>query len=135
MTRDELIGLGLDDEQVQAVAAELDRLDGLLESARQAELENARLLAQIELRDKRDAVLAALPEFRPRDAQIILRLIDLNKITIGDGAPLGLAEQVQALKAAAPYLFLDSPDPVGGTAASGMRHDHFDMNTFLRGEN
>lgn len=142
MTREELTALGLSDEQAQTVTAEFDRLSGLLAAAKQTEVENtelaaqvAALQAQIELRDKREAVLTALPEYKPRDAQIILRLIDLDKITLEEGRISGLAEQLQALKSAAPYLFTDAPDPVGGTAASGLRPDHFDMNTFLRGEN
>jgi len=149
MTRDELLALGLTDEQAGAVAegfealnAQVAQLNAWLELAKQTEVENAELTAklaameaELSLRDKRDAVLSELPSFHPRDARILMRLIDLEKIGIGEGGITGLQEQVQELKACAPYLFLDSPDPVGGTAAHGMNPTHFDMNTFLRGDN
>jgi hypothetical protein len=135
MTREELLALGLSEEQAQNIAAEL-------ETAAQLAAENARLQeqisalqTQIDLHDKRDAVAAQLPLFKPRDVQLVLRLIDLDKITIEEGKVSGLDEQIQALQSTAPYLFLEMPDPVGGTAASGLHHEHFDMNTFLRGEN
>lgn len=120
MTREELLALGLNEEQVQAV----------LEDAEQTEVEIARLTALLQERDKRDAVLAQLPQYQPKDAHLVLELIDLNRIE-GDG----LKEQIEALKKRAPYLFADESDPAGGSAASGMNPTEFDMNAFLRGEN
>lgn len=132
MTRDELLALGLNDEQAGAVQAAFDAQAAARE---QTEVENAQLRAQIELRDKRDAVLFALPAYKPKDAQIVLRLIDLEQVSIEGGEISGLDEQVKTLQTAAPYLFTELPDPVGGTAAPGVHPEHFDMNTFLRGEN
>jgi len=120
MTREELLALGLTEDQAGAV----------LEDAKQTEVEIERLNAQLEERDRRDAALALLPQYQPKDAQLVLKLIDLGRIEEG-----GLQEQVQALKKRAPYLFTDEPDPAGGTAASGMNPIEFDMNAFLRGEN
>lgn len=125
MTRDELLALELTEEQAGAVLSEFDKIN----------LQLTELTAQLELRDKRDAVLFALPAYHPKDAQIVLRLIDLEQVSMEDGKLSGLAEQVQDLMAAAPYLFTEIPDPVGGTAAPGVHPEHFDMNTFLRGEN
>ncbi|MBP3486518.1 MAG: phage scaffolding protein [Oscillospiraceae bacterium] len=142
MTRDELLALGLTDEQAGAVLAAFTGLQAQIDAAKQTEVENASLTAriaaleeEIQLRDKRDAVLMELPAHQPRDVQIILRLIDLSRIGMEEGKITGLNEQLHALRAAAPYLFAGAPDPVGGTAASGMHPTDFDMNTFLRGEN
>ena len=120
MTHDELLALGLSEEQAGAVLA-----DG-----EQAQAEIARMNALLEERDRRDAALALLPRYQPRDAQLVLQLVDLNHIEDG-----GLAQQMEALKKRAPYLFADESDPAGGTAASGMNASEFDMNAFLRGEN
>ena len=120
MTHDELLALGLSEEQAGAVLAD----------AGQAQDEIARLNALLEARDRRDAVLALLPQYQPRDAQLVLQLIDLGNIENG-----GLEAQMEALKKRAPYLFADEADPAGGTAASGMNASEFDMNAFLRGEN
>lgn len=148
MTREELLALGLTDEQAGAVLeglsalqAQIAQLTAALDAAKQADAGTADLAArlaaaqaQLALRDKRDAVLTALGAYKPRDARLLLRLIDLELISVGDGKISGLEEQVRALREAAPYLFLDSPDPVGGTAASGLSPADFDMNAFLRGE-
>ena len=125
MTREELLALGLSEDQAQAVLAD----------AEQTEVEINRLNALLALRDKRDAVLEALPQYKPRDPRLLLKLIDLERITIDEEGLHGLAEQVEALKKTAPYLFADESDPAGGTAASGMHVSEFDMNAFLRGEN
>ena len=120
MTHEELLALGLTEDQAGAV------LEGF--SALAAQI--ADLEAQLSLRDKRDAVLAQLPQYQPKDAQILLSLIDLTHIEEG-----GLEAQIEALKKRAPYLFANEPDPAGGTAASGLNPTEFDMNAFLRGEN
>lgn len=120
MTHDELLALGLTEDQAGAVLAAFDALAAQI----------ANLQAQLTLRDQRDAVLAKLPQYQPRDAQILLSLIDLTHIDDG-----GLEEQIAALKKRAPYLFADAPDSAGGTAASGMNPIEFDMNAFLRGDN
>ena len=120
MTREELLELGLTEEQAGAVLAD----------AKQTAVEIEQLTAQLVMRDRRDAVLAALPQHKPKDPQLVAKLIDPENIE-GDA----LAEQIAALKKRAPYLFHDEPDPAGGTAASGMNAPEFDMNAFLRGEN
>ena len=120
MTHEELLALGLTDEQAGAV----------LEDAEQTRVEIEQLRRQLEERDRRDAALSQLPQYQPRDAELVLKLIDLDRIE-GEA----LKEQVEALKKRAPYLFADAPDPAGGAAASGMNASEFDMNAFLRGEN
>ena len=127
MTRDELLALGLSEEQAQAVLAEAEQTEVEIAGLR---AQVAELTALLEERDRRDEALALLPQYQPRDAQLVLQLIDLNNIEDG-----GLEAQVEALKKRAPYLFAGEPDPAGGTAASGMNASEFDMNAFLRGEN
>ena len=141
MTHEELLALGLTEEQAGAVRAALEAMEAQLQALKQTEVENAALRAelteiqqQLQLRDKRDAVLSALPAFKPRDVQLLLRLIDLAKIQVTDGKISGLDTQVQDLRERAPYLFLGLPDPVGGSPMGGIGPTEFDMNAFLRGE-
>lgn len=81
-----------------------------------------------------ESILDALNVFKPRDAKMLVKLLDDEKIAIADdGTISGLNEQVEALKASSAYLFADSPDPRGGNPNPGNGGGAFDMNAFLRG--
>lgn len=83
---------------------------------------------------KANAIRDALAEFKPRDAAVLARLLDNDKITLGtDGKVSGLREQVEPLKESSAYLFADAPDTRGGSAEGGSAGKAFDMNAFLRG--
>lgn len=83
---------------------------------------------------KANAIRDALAEYKPRDAAMLARLLDTDKITLGtDGKVTGLKEQVEPLKASSGYLFTDTPDTHGGTPDGGNAGGTFDMNAFLRG--
>lgn len=83
---------------------------------------------------KANAIRDALTEYKPRDAAMLMRLLDHEKITIGtDGTVSGLKEQVEPMKQTSGYLFTDTPDPAGGTPDRGSSGGGFDMNAFLRG--
>lgn len=83
---------------------------------------------------KANAIRDALAEYKPRDAAMLMRLLDHEKITIGtDGTVSGLKEQVEPMKQASGYLFTDTPDPSGGNPNAGSAGGAFDMNAFLRG--
>lgn len=83
---------------------------------------------------KANAIRDALTEYKPRDAAMLMRLLDHEKITIGsDGTVSGLKEQVEPMKQASGYLFTDTPDAAGGTPDRGGSGGGFDMNAFLRG--
>lgn len=84
---------------------------------------------------KANAIRDALAEYKPRDASVIMHLIDHEKVTVeADGKVVsGLKEQVESLKAASAYLFSDAPDPAGGNPNPAPAGGGFDMNAFLRG--
>lgn len=119
-----------------------ERLDQTLEQLKQTQIENERLqgrLQEIEreraLDEKKALVLSAIEALNPKDAPLILRLIDFEQVKIGENSALeGLNEQLAPLLRSAPYLFLEAVDPAGGSPESGDYEEEFDMNTFLRGE-
>lgn len=83
---------------------------------------------------KANAIRDALAEFKPKDAAVLARLLDNEKITLGtDGKVTGLKEQVEPLKETSAYLFADTPDTRGGSTDGGNSGNTFDMNAFLRG--
>lgn len=78
---------------------------------------------------------AALGEFKPRDAELLLRLIDQSKVTVTEtGEMTGLKDQVEALRQTSGYLFADTPTDKGGAPAGGSGGGDFNMNDFLRGK-
>ena len=90
--------------------------------------------AKIKATTKTNAIRDALAEFKPKDAAMLLRLLDVDKIEHAeDGTISGLKEQVEPLKANSSYLFADTPDPKGGNPDSGAGGKEFNMNAFLRG--
>ena len=90
--------------------------------------------AKVKAYQRNESILGALGAFKPRDAKMLAKLLDNEKITIADdGTITGLNEQVEALKASSAYLFSDSPDPRGGNPNPGNGGAAFDMNAFLRG--
>lgn len=117
-------------------------LQEALDRLKQTEVENEQLKAKLqemtraqEHAHKERLVLQALEAYAPRDARLILRLMDLEQIHFHEnGAPEGLNEQLFPLLSEAPYLFLQPTDAVGGRAESGELEEEFDMNAFLRGE-
>lgn len=90
--------------------------------------------AKVKAYQRSESILGALNAFKPRDAKMLAKLLDDEKITIADdGTISGLNEQVEALKASSAYLFADTPDPKGGNPNAGSGGGAFDMNAFLRG--
>lgn len=83
---------------------------------------------------KASAIRDALAEYKPRDAAMLARLLDDDKITFEDGKLTGLKEQVEPLKASSGYLFADTPDSSGGNPNSAPAGGAFDFNAFLRGD-
>lgn len=89
--------------------------------------------AKVKSYQRNESILGALNAFKPRDAKMLAKLLDDDKITIADdGTISGLNEQVEALKASSAYLFADSPDTRGGNPNPGNGGGAFDMNAFLR---
>lgn len=162
MTREELKTNGLTDEQIEAImalygqgiAAEKKRADDAeaqlkqmttdLETARKSNADAADLRAQLDKANanytglrKANAIRDALAEYKPKDASVLARLLDNDKIMFDDahGTITGLKEQIEPLKANNGYLFADTPNPNGGTPGAGAPNNgDFDMNKILRGE-
>lgn len=144
---------GQDIEAAKAeAAAEKSRADGLqaqLEGLT-TELTNARneagnfkdLKAKLDAADakvkaykRNDAILTALAAYKPKDAKMLLKLLDTDKIIFDkDDTTIvsGLEEQVKPMKESNAYIFTDAPDDNGGTPPGGSGGT-FDMNAFLRG--
>lgn len=144
-------GLDIENAKQNVVAAEKLRADGLQEQLNTltSELTTARdgaatakewkakwdaAEAKIKAMNKASAIRDALAEYKPRDAAMLARLLDNEKIIIGDdGTISGLKEQVEPLKTSSAYLFADTPDTKGGSADAGNGGGAFDFNAFLRG--
>lgn len=127
--------------RADGLQAQLDTLTADLTQARASaatarELRNAldAANAKIAASQKAGTIRDALAAYKPRDAAMLMRLLDLDRITIDEkGEIAGLKEQVDPLKAASGYLFSDTPDENGGTPPASGGKDTFDMNAFLRG--
>lgn len=90
--------------------------------------------ARIKASSKANAIRDALVKHKPRDAAMLMRLLDDEKINHAeDGTLTGLDEQVEALKNSSSYLFDGMADDKGGSAGAGNGGGAFDMNAFLRG--
>lgn len=144
-------GLDIENAKQNVVTAEKLRADGLQEQLNTltSELTTARdgaatakewkakwdaAEAKIKAMNKASAIRDALAEYKPRDAAMLARLLDNEKIIIGDdGTISGLKEQVEPLKTSSAYLFADTPDNRGGSADTGNGGSAFDFNAFLRG--
>ena len=161
MTREELKNAGLNDEQIETVMKlhgqgindANARAEQASEQIRQltTDLEAARNSTELaDMRDKlnrmtgnynalrkSNAVMAALAEYKPRDAAMLAKLLDNDKIAFDEekGTVTGVKEQVEPLKSSSGYLFADTPAPTGGTpGGNNGNSDDFSMNRFLRGE-
>lgn len=144
-------GQDIENAKLNAAATEKARADGLQEQLNtlttdladarnnaatakdlKAKLDAAE--AKIKAGAKANAIRDALAEYKPKDAAMLMRLLDMDKITHSDdGVISGLKEQVDPLKQNSGYLFSDAPDSSGGSPDSGSAGKTFDMNAFLRG--
>lgn len=116
------------DEDVGAGKTQITSLTGQLAAAQQASVNNQQLQAQITKltgdlaeRDKTIAnmqkaslVLADLRADGARNPDMLLRMLDLDKIEVKDGKINGLKEQTDPLKKSDPYLFSGLPPARGG---------------------
>lgn len=101
--------------------AQLDKLTADLAAAQKAtgdadaiKKQLAEVQAALANTQKAQKVRDALAEYKPHDAETILRLIDLDKVSFGDAGIAGLKEQMEPLKASKKFLFADTPDGAGG---------------------
>lgn len=91
--------------------------------------------AKVKAYQQDETLLGALASYKPKDAKMLLKLLDRNKIVFADDGSIasGLKEQVEPMKESSAFLFSDSPDPNGGNPNPGNGGGAFDMNAFLRG--
>lgn len=91
--------------------------------------------AKVKAYQQDESLLSALAAYNPKDAKMVLKLLDRSKIVFAEDGSItsGLKEQVDPMKEASGFLFSDSPDPNGGNQTPGNGGGTFDMNAFLRG--
>ena len=80
--------------------------------------EVAKITAQYESKLKNAAVMAELTKAGANDPKDILPHLDMDAITVNDKGIVGLADQLEPIKTAKPYLFKGDPKP----GASGLPH-------------
>lgn len=93
--------------------------------------------AKVKAYQQDETLLGELAYYKPKDAKMLLKLLDRNKIVFADDGSItsGLKEQVEPMKENSGFLFSDSPDPNGGNPNPGNGGGGtFDMNAFLRGQ-
>lgn len=92
--------------------------------------------ARVKAYQQDETLLSAVASYNPKDAKMLLKLLDRNKIVFADDGSIasGLKEQVEPMKESSGFLFSDSPDPNGGNPNPGNGGGAFDMNAFLRGK-
>lgn len=121
--------------QLDALRTELATAQESASGAAQLKKELANMAARLDAANKANDIRNILEtEYKPRDAAIIMRLLDNDKIVKDDnGNYTGLKEQIDPLKANSGYLFCDAADDRGGNPDAGNAGEGFDMNAFLRG--
>ena len=83
---------------------EIERLNGII-AERDRSIDTIR---------KQGRLSIMLKESGARNPDVLMRMIDIDKVQEKDGKVTGLDEQLKALKASDPYLFTDIPAPRGG---------------------
>lgn len=134
-------GGAADRQRADDLQAQLDRLTTDLAAAQKSAGDAAALKDQLakangalDAMRKANAIRDALAEYKPKDARVLARLLDDDKISYKDNTLDGLKEQVEALRTSSGYLFADTPDDKGGSPDAGHGGGEFDMNSFLRGK-
>ena len=87
--------------------------------------EVANITAQYESKLKNAAVMAELTKAGANDPKDILPHLNIDAITVNDNGIVGLAEQLEPIKTAKPYLFKGETKP----GASGLEHGKGGDNT------
>lgn len=108
-------------EQVKVLSGDLEQRENDLKSMDTYKGEVERLQSVIAERDhtiekihKQGRLTGLLREAGARNPDVLMRMLDLDRITETDGKVEGLTEQIKALKSSDPYLFSDRPAPRGG---------------------
>lgn len=144
MTREQLKELNMTDEQIDRVMALNGRQINELKAQRDSEKQRAeaaqgelnRMQSEAARARKAEKIRAALGTYKPRDAELVMRILDEERIELDEADRLsGLEEQVQRLREHSGYLFEQTPSAQGGLCVPQMQVDNpqdFDMNDFLR---
>lgn len=99
----------------EALRQELENL----KTTNQTNLDN--LKNQYESKLKTAAIMADITKAGANDPADILPLINQEAVTLSDNGPVGLSEQLDAIKTKKPYLFKAAQQP-GQRGASGLQH-------------
>lgn len=144
MKREELKAMGVADELIDKIMGlhgatmtatiseskkykeQSEQLSADLEAARKSTGDVTELRAKLEQSEKAfqslhkgQKVRDALAEYKPKDAELLLKLIDLDKINVNDNGISGLKEQIEPIKTGKGFLFDDSPNNKGGNGGVG----------------
>ncbi len=98
-------------EEAGTFKGEIERLNGII-AERDRSIETIRKQGRLSL---------MLRESGARNPDVLMRMIDIDKVQEKDGKVTGLDEQLKALKASDPYLFNDVPAPRGGVDNAPQR--------------
>lgn len=120
--------------QLDTVRADLQAAQTGAATAAELRRQLGEAQARLDANANANAVRDALTQYNPKDAAVIMRLLDMDKITLTDGALTGLKEQMDPMKENSGFLFTDTPDPNGGNPNPGNGGGEFNMNAFLRGQ-
>ena len=88
----------------------------------------------IELLGKTNRVTNFLRASGARNPDVLIKMIDLDKVGIKDGKISGLDEQIETLKVSDPYLFAGEPSPKGGVDDGGTDNSR-EHASYEKGEN
>ena len=78
----------------------------------------------IEILGKTNRITNELRTAGARNPDVLLKMIDVDKVGIADGKVTGLKEQIETLKVSDPYLFAGEPSPKGGVDDGGTDNFH-----------
>ena len=113
-------------EKVDELTADLEAKKKALNETKPLSKQVAELTAAVADRDKAiefmgksNRVSNLLRKSGARNPEVLMRMIDMDKVGEADGAITGLEEQVEALKLSDPYLFAGEPSPKGGVNDGG----------------
>ena len=135
---------------VKTLRKQINDLNGQLTSLQTANSDNETLKSQItqmqadiakkdeemQKQSIRYQVKDTIRASKAKNADVVLRMVDMDKVSVNDGKLEGLDDQIDALKKSDAYLFEDAPSERGGVPSggepAGKTGTNADMNAFIR---
>ena len=115
--------------KVEELTADLEAKKKALADAKALSRQVEQLTATVADRDKAIAQLGKtnrvsneLRTAGARNPDVLMKMIDLDKVDVADGKVTGLTEQIETLRMTDPYLFAGEPSPKGGVDDGGTEN-------------